>query len=170
MKTVLSKGQLVGLLMIGLLAGGCGGRLVNVKATQDICRKSVEVHLVGVNRFEKDRWETTPMSEYWRPDNQLRNSAKEYTYVMKFGQGPCEKKLEKKDPIRSVWKSRKAEYLFLLADLPGIFKDLPGDADARRLRIPAPDSECWSIKQTKIDIMIETSNIVSLTLPKSKCE
>ena len=165
MKVALSNGQVFGLLLVTLLAGGCS-RAVNVTATNGICKKSVEVHLVGVNRFEKDRWETVSMTDYWTPGNQLRKGAKKYTHVIQFGQGPCEKILSKKNPIRDIWKSRKAEYLFILADLPGIFPNLVGNADARRLRLPAVNSKCWKQSQTEIDISIESSNIVPLTIPK----
>ncbi|HUW19628.1 MAG TPA: hypothetical protein VMW16_10030 [Sedimentisphaerales bacterium] len=169
MKTALLKGHVLGLLLVVSLAGGCG-RVVNITATEDICRKSVEVHLVGVNRFEKDRWETMSMSDYWTPENQLRKSAREYTHVIQFGQGPCQKTLTAKDAVHKIWKSRKAEYVFVLADLPGIFPDLPGNADARRLRLPAVDSECWGVRQKTINISIERGNIVPLTIPKSNCD
>ena len=166
MKTALFKGQVFGLLLIGLLAGGCS-RAVNVIAADDICKKSIEVHLVGVNRYEKDTWETMSMTDYWTPpENQLRKSAKAYTHVIKFGQGPCEILLAKKDPIQGAWKSRKAEYLFVLADLRGIFSDLPGNADARRLILPAVGSDDWGKLTKTIDIRIEGGNIVPLTIPK----
>ncbi|MHC4332694.1 MAG: hypothetical protein ACYSUP_00160 [Planctomycetota bacterium] len=177
MRTVLAKGIKSGLLSIVLLGAGCSRmanvvitRTVTVAGADDICKKSVEVHLVGVNRFEKDQWEGMSMTKYWEPENKLRRSAKDYTYVVRFGQGPCDNLLGKKDPIRSVWKKRKAEYLLVLADLPGIFPDLPGNADARRLRLPALNSPCWGWRQTKINIAIEGSNIVPLTIPDSKCE
>ena len=166
MKTALFKGQVFGLLLVSLLAGGCS-RALTVIAADDICKKSVEVHLVGVNRYEKDTWEAISMSDYWTPENQLRQNAKAYTHVIHFGQGPCEITLDKKDPIRKVWNSRKAEYLFVLADLPGIFPDLPGNADARRLRLPAVSSSDWGRIPKKINIRIEGGNIVPLTIPKS---
>ncbi|MHC4583092.1 MAG: hypothetical protein ACYS3N_01100 [Planctomycetota bacterium] len=166
MKTALLKSQVFVLLLVSLLAGGCS-RAVNIIAAEEICKKSVEVHLVGVNRYEKDTWETMSMTDYWTPpENQLRKSAKAYTHVAKFGQGPCEVALDKKDPIRGTWKSRKAEYLFVLADLRGIFTDLPGNADARRLRLPAVNSEDWGRLTKTINIRIEGGNIVPLTIPK----
>jgi hypothetical protein len=111
------------------------------------------------------------MTEYWQPKNQLRDSAKEYTHVFHFGQEPCEKILGKKDPIQKVWKKkRKAEYLFILADLPGVFPDMIGNADARRLQLPAPNSTCWKILQTEIRLEIDSSKIVSLTVPKQECQ
>jgi hypothetical protein len=111
------------------------------------------------------------MTEYWQPKNPLRESAKEYTHVFHFGQEPCEKILSVKDPIQKVWKKkRKAGYLFILADLPGIFPDMDGNADSRRLQIPAPNSKCWDLLQTEIKLEIDSSKIVSLTIPKPECE
>ncbi|MBC8471627.1 MAG: hypothetical protein H8D56_19365 [Planctomycetes bacterium] len=167
MKTALLKSIVFGLFFINLLAGGCSSRSVNIIAADDICKKSIEVHLVGVNRYEKDTWETMSMTDYWTPpENQLRKSAKAYTHVITFGQGPCEIVLDKKDPICSIWKSRKAEYLLILADLRGIFSDLPGNADARRLSLPAVNSDDWGKLTKTINIRIEGGNIVPLTIPK----
>ncbi|MHC4325808.1 MAG: hypothetical protein ACYSUX_16180 [Planctomycetota bacterium] len=170
MKTIRFRYCVSGLLLFGLLTGGCsvigGSRPVNVTASDPICNKSVEVHLVGINSSEKDLWQTMSMADYWTPGNQLRKSAREYTYVIQFGRGPCTVTLGKKDPIRRIWKSRKVEYLYVLADLPGVFTDSTGNADARRLQLPATNSKRWGWRDKKIDIRIEESNIVSLTVPK----
>ncbi|MHC4166091.1 MAG: hypothetical protein ACYSWQ_03960 [Planctomycetota bacterium] len=155
-----------GILLLGLLISGCSQK-ATVVASDPICKKSVEVHLVGVNRFEKDLWETTSITDYWTPGSQLRKNAQEYTHVIQFGRGPCEVALGGKDPIVKVWKKRKAEYLFVLADLPGVYEDSDGNADARRLRLPALGSKRWGMRKKKINIRIEESNIVSLTVPKS---
>jgi hypothetical protein len=175
MKTSLLKNKLAGLLIVGLIVTGCRMsnpiivRVVNVTATKDVCGKSVEIHLVGVNKSQEKQWDTESMTKYWEPENQLRTSAKAYTRVIKFGQGlPCEIILDKKDPIRKIWKKRKAEYLYILADLPGIFDDEDGDADARRLQIPALNSNCWPFLENKIKINVESSGIVRLT--PHKCE
>jgi len=169
MKTIRFRYCALGLLLFGLLTGGCssmrGSRPVNVTASDPICKKSVEVHLVGINSSEKDLWETMSMTDYWTPGNQLRKSAKEYTSVIQFGQGPCMVTLGKKDPIRRIWKNRKIEYMFVLADLPGVFTDSAGNADARRMLLPATNSKRWGWRDKKIDIRIEESNIVSLTIP-----
>lgn len=169
MKTIRFKCYVLGLLLFGLLTGGCstirGSRPINVTASDPICNKSVEVHLVGINRSEKDLWEKMSMTDYWTPGNHLRKSAQKYTYVIQFGQGPCMVTLGKKDPIRRTWKSRKIEYMFVLADLPGVFTDSAGNADARRMQLPAANSKRWGWRDKKIDIRIEESNIVSLTIP-----
>ena len=170
MKTIRFTYCISGLLLFGLLTGGCssirGSRPVNVTASDPICNKSVEVHLVGINSSEIDLWKTMSMTDYWTPGNQLRKSAQEYTYVIQFGQGPCTVTLGKKDPIRGTWKNKKVQYLFVLADLPGVFTDSAGNADARRLQLPATNSKRWGWRDKKIDIRIEESNIISLTVPK----
>jgi len=174
---LLLKGQVFGLLLVVLLMGGC--RTITVTATDDTCKKSVEVHLVGVNRFEKSRWESVSMTEYWKPGSDLRKSSKGYRYTIQFPlrpetllkeETPCRKILaeEDKHTIWNIWKARSAECLFVLADLPrGVrkFEDLSGNADARRLCLPL-DKDCW--EKSKIDLSIEAANIVSLTMPKSK--
>jgi hypothetical protein len=169
MRTVLIKGRVCAVLLVTLLVAGCQStRRVNVIATEEICRKSVEVHLVEVNRFEKDLWEQVSMTDYWTPGNQLRQSARDYTCVVHFGQGPCRQILAGNHPIQKIWKNRKAEYLFVLADLPGTFPNLPGNADARRVRLPALDSKCWGWLQGEINISIESGKVVPLTIAESK--
>lgn len=166
MKTEISKGQVFGLLLVGLVAGGCS-RVVNVTATEDICKKSVEVHLVGVNRSEKEQWEKISMTNYWKPESGWRKGAKKYTHVITFGQEPCKRTLGNKDPdhkdIRNEWKRRKAKYLFVLAHLPDTFDDWEGDADPRRLKLPAVNSKRWKWGTSKINIKIERNGITCLS-------
>lgn len=177
MRVVLLKGQVLGLLLVVLLMAGC--RTITVTATDDICKKSVEVHLVGVNRFEKSRWESVSMADYWKPGSDLRKSSKGYRHTIQFplragtllkGETPCHKVLaeEDKDLIWAIWKARSAEYLFVLADLPRgakKFEDLSGNADARRLCLPL-GKDCW--EKGEIVLSIEAAGIVSLTMPKLK--
>jgi hypothetical protein len=107
------------------------------------------------------------MSEYWKPRHQFRESAEAYTYVVQFGEEPCERIFGNKDPnhreIRKIWKQRKAEYLYVLADLPGIFPDLPGDADSRRLQLPAIGSKRWKGGQSQIIIEISLNGVTCLS-------
>ena len=170
MKTTRFRCFVSGLLLLGLLTGGCstirGSRPVNVTASDPICKKSVEVHLVGVNEIDKPKWETESMTDYWTPGNTLRKTAKDNTYVIQFGRGPCTVTLDKKDPILRRWKSRKVKYLFVLADLPGVFTDKDGNADARRLQLPATNSKRWGWREKQIDIEINEDGIGALTVPK----
>jgi hypothetical protein len=169
MRTVLMKSYIFAALLVTVLVVGCNSaRRIAVTASSEICNKSVEVHLVEVNRFEKDLWEQESMTNYWTPGNKLRQSARGYTCVLQFGQGPCKLVLPTNHPIQKIWRNRKAEYLFVLADLPGTFTDMPGNADARRVRMPAVDSKCWGLMQGEIDISIESGKVVPLTIAESR--
>lgn len=154
------------MLMAGLLAGGCSPicrQVINVTATDDICSKPVQVHLVGLNPYEKKRWDDVNMTDYWAPGNDLREGAKEYTYPIQFGTEPCSRTLGKKDPIRKKWAEKKATYLYILADLP--------DTDSIwRVGLPALGSKAWGPFQCKINIRIQRDAVVPLTIPKSKAD
>jgi hypothetical protein len=169
MNTTQLKWHVLGVLLAVLLMGGCKGvsmnRVATITADENVCQQSVEVHLVGVSRFKKEQWENYSMTKYWQPNNQLRKSASEYTHVIQYGKAPCERKLLKDNLIRKKWETQKAEYLFVLVDLPGIFEDAQGNADARRLRLPALNSKEWGF-QKEIKIAISSSNVVALTIPK----
>ena len=175
MKTALLDIKLVGLLMVALMVGGCPSvkiknpfvvRAVDVTATDPICSKSVEVHLVGLNENQVERWDAVSMKEYWNKGNEhpLRKDAKDYTQVFRFGIGqPCKQILDKKNPIRAKWNDRGIKYVYILANLPGTFDDKHGIADARRSRIPALDSAYWPYFKDRINISIESGDIVCLT-------
>jgi hypothetical protein len=166
MNTAQRKIKVFLLLILVLLTGGCDLPVV-IRADKNVCNKSVTVHLIGVNKLEKDRWDQVPMSEYWMPNNQFRESAEAYTYVIHFGEGPCESIFGNKDPnhraIRKIWKHRKAEYLYVLADLPGRRPNLPGNTDSRRLRLPAIGSKRWKRGQSQIKIEISLNGVTCLS-------
>lgn len=176
MKKGVSNVMISGVMLLTALFAGCGNNsnrqcssALNVTVQPDICKKSVEVHLVGVSKSEKDSWDLVPMTKYWEYGNKLRNSAKDYTKVIKFGgDEPCKKVLCKNDEFLKIWKKKKSEYLFIMANLPGVFDDMDKSADARRLRIPALNSKCWKFGHPAIEISINSGNIACYT--EHKCE
>jgi hypothetical protein len=180
MKTALWDNKLVGLLMVALMVGGCPSmkipnplakRVVDVTVTDAIRNKSVEVHLVGLNMNQIERWDAVYMEEYWNKGNEhpLRKDAKDYTQVFRFGiRQPYKQVLDKTNPIRAKWRKRGVKYIYILANLPGTFDDKHGIADARRSRIPALGSECWPFLEGRINISIGSGDIVCLT--PHKCE
>jgi len=166
---------LVGVAAVCLagLAGGCEGFNVHVMLDKNDpgmkdakgTLKSIEVNIVAVNETELPRWETIPMSEYWDPENPLRKSA--VKCVMTFGEKlPEEQLLKKDDPIWKTWKDRKATWLIILANLPGI-KDQPGWADPRRIHMTL-DSSKWENRywgSDTIKIQIGSGGLTPLRQP-----
>lgn len=104
---------------------------VRLDAADKMGTPSVEVHIVGVrNAGEYRRWRDLSMSDYWA-DVKLDDKVK----VMKFGEGLSNPQVLSTSDV--MWKSkwRGAKLLMVLSSFPPS-KDLPGDADARRLILP----------------------------------
>jgi hypothetical protein len=145
----------IGSLVLTSLAAGCDPGPFNVSVFLDDkdaglrdkigAVKSIEVDFIGVNESELERWKQMSINGYWEPDNAIRAGAKKH--VMTFGQTTLEKQvLLKKDQIWRTWiKDRGAEYLVVIAYLPWIQKDQPGEADPRRVILPLKMSKWeWS--------------------------
>jgi len=146
MKTMNRVVLLAGIVVMASLAGGCDPGPFNVDVLLDErdtglqdkigAVQSIEVNLVGVSDTDLRRWEEVSMNSYWEPDNKMRTSA--IKYVMRFGEGhPKKQTLKVSDAIWKEWiKKRQANHLFVLAYLPWLQKDSPGDADPRRKILP----------------------------------
>jgi hypothetical protein len=178
-----SSSRMVWALGAGLLAcalGGCGYGHFNMEVALDEndeglrgklgkTVQSIEVNLIGVNDTEFRRWEQVPMSQYWQPDNPFRLSAKKY--VMTFGGSAARKQLlARSDPIWDVWQERNATHLFVLAYLPWITQDQPGEGDPRRIILPLKIS-CWdgyNWGANDIPIQLGSGGITSLRQHKCK--
>lgn len=168
------------MVCLGWLAGGCGQGPFNVEVVLDDkdpgltdklgALQSIEVNFVGVNETERPRWEQMSMSEYWQPGNPIRASAKKH--VMTFGQGREKQQvLKKSNPMWRVWLGeRQAKHLFVLAYLPWIRKDQPGDADPRRTTLPLEIGrwEWYLWGADTIRIQLGSGGISCLREPKEK--
>jgi hypothetical protein len=165
---------LVGVAAVCLagLAGGCEHFNVIVMLDKDDpglkdakgTLNSIEVNIVGVNQIEFPVWEQMSVTKYWEPGNRTRESA--VKYVMTFGaNAPDEQLLKIDDPIWKKWDERNAEYLFVLAFLPG--EDKPGLADPRRIFLPYKTSK-WESRywgKDTIKIQLKSGGLTSLRQP-----
>ncbi len=162
------------LACIGLLAtGGCnpgprpGQYNIIVETDSQLCKQSMRVDIVAVAGMgPKEKWERMSMSEYWSPDpDSRRNKTTVSTHTMRWGHDEsCEQTLKKNDPIWKEWKDGNAQWLFILADTPGITEDETGSMDARRLVLPL-DKNRWGFGVGSIEISVTRDNVISLTTP-----
>ena len=165
-------GGLAVILTCLTVAGGCSGmrKFDVIVDAQALSNQTVEIDLVGVNGYELERWNTINMSEYWMRGNIEREGA--LKHVIKFGIAedgsmlPPEQVLSRKDDIWNQWRRRNVTHLFVMAHLPGLHEDRPGNADSRRVSIPL-SSECWGWSDTKLNIIVNASNVTCIT--QSKC-
>jgi hypothetical protein len=168
----------IGTLALAFLAGGCDPGPFNVEVLLDDndtglrdkigSVKSIEVDFIGVNESELERWKQMSVNSFWEPDNAIRAGAKKH--VMTFGQSNLPKQvLLKKELIWKTWiADRGAEYLVVVAYLPWIQKDQPGEADPRRVILPLKVSKWeWSLwGADTIPVQIGSGGMTLLRQPK----
>jgi hypothetical protein len=168
------------LLLVLVSAAGCSGmgkfdvvvKLDESFRAEGATVPSIEVDLIGVNAVEYPRWENYSMSQYWSPADQLRRDADKY--VMRFGQDwALAQTLRHQDAVWRRWKPKQATHLFVLAFLPGVHEDQPGNADPRRLILPLdqrrwPRYGWWYLlwRNRRIELLVKSSEISCLTPPK----
>jgi hypothetical protein len=126
------------------------------------------VDIVAVNSTEVGRWENVSMTEYWSRPDSLRNGADKFE--MAFAPGNTSPKtLKASDPIWTKWGApdpykKPGMQLFILADLPGMHQDLPGNQDDRRVMLPLDQSR-WDGEQP-IRVTVQQGRLRSETSPK----
>lgn len=119
---------------------------------------TVEVHVIALDFVKAKVLQDASMSDYWDPNRRRRDFTMR---VMRFGAGqPTTQTLAWSDPIWADWQRAGASYLFVLADLPNVFKDLPDIKDPRRLILPL-DRARW--QHRAIQIAVEADGVFCLT-------
>lgn len=98
--------------------------------------QSIELNLVGVSEGELGRWNQKSLNDYWQPEDALRTAAPKY--VMTFGQDrPHRQELRRGEAIWKQWLGGdQARYLVVVAWLPWLSDDGPGETDPRRIVLP----------------------------------
>jgi len=133
-----------------VLLGGCASlRTVNVAADPAMSGASVTVDVIPVTAASAGV-ETVSVHDYWEPGNPLRKSIAHET--LQFGAGQPATQSVTKD-----WSSLHAKKVAVLADLPGVFQDAPGDADARRKVIPVKNAKTVNVRITSFGLLVETA-------------
>lgn len=161
----------VALAAMALLASGCGSSpratklQVNMTLNEQLAQSgrvpSIEVDVIGLNESQLSTFRSVGLSEYFL--STLRRDTNKKTYY--FASGNTEPKtLSRTDDAWSEWiDDQGAMYLAVLADIPGVTQDMPGEADPRRLILPL-DRSRWS--GTRVDIRVDRSGLTLLTPPK----
>lgn len=175
MRAVPMKVMIFGMALLLLSSTGCGcaGFNVSVKLDPSVQNPDgtyppVEVHLVGVSPSEYQRWHDMSMSEYW-----AEPKITEEILVMKLGSARgTTGSISDKDPMWKTWEQRGAiprGHLFVLSLYPAS-KDLPGDADLRRLILPM-DCQKWpgySWGRNEIPLLVKADPFGVITLRQPK--
>jgi len=126
---------------------------------------SIEVHLLALDNVKGRALQGISMSDYWNPNRTRDTHTKR---VMRFGEGkPAAQMLSRNDPVWKRWGATGATYLFVLADLQGLYEDKEDVKDPRRLILPL-SRDRWNHKT--IQVTIEKSGVFCNTprIPKAE--
>ncbi len=160
------------LTFMGLMSVGCCSTTkLNVTVSLDdamrakLDNRKIEVDLVALNSKQAERWETYSMTSYWQPGDQLRDSVDSYKMVFDPSNNTPQT-LTIKDPHWDKWLAQGSSdkmQLYVLALLPGLYDDAPGDKDPRRQILPLASCR-WS--STNVQMTVQKTGIITTTPPK----
>ncbi len=138
------------------LVTGCSSSLstVNLQGSASVATSSVLVDIVGISPSTQGL-KLLPVTRYWQGGAaQAKGDAKSF----RFGpNSPQSYTLAASDPIWKHWHDIGVTEVMVIADLPGVFPDLPGDSDARRKILPI------SSKSTSATITVDKAGLVKAT-------
>ena len=138
---------LVASLSIGLLTGCSSLRTVNIQEDAALAGASVNVDVIPETAGNAPI-ESVPVHQYFR-GSALRNSPG-ITHL-RFGVGQPASQSVTKD-----WQKLGAKKVVVIADLPGVFQDLPGDSDPRRKIIPVGKSATVTVRLSPSGLVVDS--------------
>jgi hypothetical protein len=146
-------------------AGPPGKYTIEVTLDESLKQASVPVDVVGVNAASLPRWQSYPMSEYWKPRDSMRTDADKVELNFAAGQA-LTKSLDIKDPKWEQWKKKGVTHVLILAYLPGAHVDKEGAQDSRRQILPL-DVCHWPDDTEKLTVLVKRSGIDPITPPRA---
>ena len=163
------------LLILGVgVFGGCssckpGGSAglpqsysIKINPGDSLKDSSVVADVVGINQSELPKWQTYSVKDYFKTGDPFLQDAVKFTAEFVPGK-QSEVVLKKTDPLWDKWTKAGVQYLVVLADLPGAFKEgKVGSQDPRRQLIPI--CKCyWPDKTTDIEVKVQAGGVTLVT-------
>jgi hypothetical protein len=145
--------------------GPPGKYTIEVTLDDSLKQASVPVDVVGVNAASLPRWQSYPMSEYWKPRDSMRTDADKVELNFAAGQA-LTRSVDIKDPKWEQWKKKGVTHVLILAYLPGAHVDKEGAQDSRRQILPL-DVCHWPDGTEKLTVLVKRSGIDPITPPRA---
>ncbi len=162
--------RVIGLLIMMFFLGGCETTPLpspfdlTVNLGEELEGASMQVDLIGIPEEALPLYRTKSVSAYFEPGDTLRETATKHS--LSFGRDSTPTQLfPATDPIWSQWiEGAGADYLIILADLPGLKEDRIGNADARRLILPLHKAD-WEAMPEWVTVEISGETITPVPAP-----
>ena len=126
---------------------------VKLQGSSSVASASVLVDVVGIGPNNQSL-KATGVRQYWQSGSASRRGDGK---TFRFGpNAPQSYTIEASDPIWKKWNQSGVTEVMVIADLPGAFSDLPGDADARRKLLPVSGTASATITVDKTGLLKST--------------
>jgi hypothetical protein len=105
------------------------------------------------------------MTKFWESGDNLRESVDSYKMIFDPAKSDPQT-LPKNDPHWAKWMANSGGgdmQLYVLALLPGLYDDAPGDKDPRRQILPLASCR-WP--STDVKLLVQKEGIITVTPPK----
>ena len=152
------------ILPLFILLGGCETTQLpdpydyRLELGSDLQGASIQVDMIGVPAAELERWRNKSITAYWEPGDADRMAAPKKTVVFSKDTESSQMLLST-DRVWQTWiQNENATSIVILADLPGIRKDAPGNADSRRIILPLA-AAAWDERPQLITLRITGTGI-----------
>jgi hypothetical protein len=126
---------------------------------------SLEVDVVGINPSDLERFKSYAVKKYFKPGDPFRADAARQTIKFVPGAQKAEV-IAKTAAIWKTWEKAGAQYLVVLADIPGVSEEGKlGSQDPRRQLVPL--CECYWPKKTKeLEVKVQAGGVSVVTIPR----
>ena len=144
----MKKLTILPILSTFVLVGGCTSlKTVNVATDPTMAGASVTVDVIPIVASSA-AVETISVRDYW--DSPLRKTIAHET--LRFGSGQ-----PATQTVTKGWQAVSAKKVAVLADLPGVFQDAPGEADARRKIVTVKSANAVNVRITSSGLFVEAT-------------
>jgi hypothetical protein len=147
--------------------GGPGKPLaydLHVNLSPALKDSSVVADVIPANEYDLARLRTYSINQYWQPDDSMRQGLNKVTFSFVSGQD-LNREIKATDPRWQKWIKSGAQYLVIVADLPGVYQDLPGSQDPRRQILPI--CKCyWPAGTKDLVVNVQSSGVSVMSAPR----
>lgn len=138
---------------------------VKLNPGESLKDSSVVVDVVGINQSELPKWQSYSIKNYFKQGDPVRQDAQKFTADFVPGHQTTVV-LKKNDPLWDKWLKSGAQYLVVVADIPGFYPEgKSGSQDPRRQLIPM--CQCfWPDKTADLEVKVQAGGVSLVTPPR----
>lgn len=137
---------------------------LHVNLSPSLKESSVVVDLIPANAYDLERLRTCSVNKFWQADDPMRKDLTRVSFSFVSGNN-LGREIKASDPRWEKWINSGAQYLVLIADLPGVYQDRPGNQDPRRQILPI--CRCYWPSGTKdLVVDVQASGLRVVTPPR----